>query len=105
MTKCQTCIYKVCAKAEREALQAKVEELEVQQHGWVKESAPGGWIYALRLRCEAAELDAKRYRWLRENGTGGSNRHVWVGTPTGPCIAGHEYLDAAIDAATKGETP
>ncbi len=44
-----------------EALQAKVEELEVQQHGWVKESAPGGWIYALRLRCEAAELDAKRH--------------------------------------------
>ena len=45
--------------------------------------------------------DARRYRWLRENGTGGSHRKVWVATQNGPVIAGHEFLDEAIDNAMK----
>ena len=61
--------------------------------------------YARQLEsyCDGLENDAMRYRWLRENGTGGSHRKVWVATQNGPVIAGHEFLDAAIDAAMKGQ--
>lgn len=81
---------------ERERMEADFNLLATDLETAVAENA------ILDAKCKESEKDAARYRWLRDNGTGGSNRKVWVGTQTGPVIAGHEFLDAAIDAAMKG---